>query len=205
METFYLTEKKFTSLPTARQHKWVALWLRKSYEELLEKGFDDRHLDALFKDYKRIESWLKEPTSSLKKPATSRKWLEFLSECFHQHQKKSGKGLAESNLLPRVSRGDRSRKGPWKPLVPYRVALDGIRSAFNVGSIIRIVDAVGFESILLSDNTPGKDNGQVGKTAMGCAEWIPEKKYKNLAYALKRAQKRHCPIIGIETVPFCIL
>jgi 23S rRNA (guanosine2251-2'-O)-methyltransferase len=79
--------------------------------------------------------------------------------------------------------------------------MDSIRSAFNVGSIIRIVDAVGFESILLSGNTPGKENGQVRKTAMGCAEWIPQKRYKNLAYALKRAKKGNYTIIGIETIP----
>lgn len=188
-------------MPPARRHKWVAIWLRKNYEALLDKQFSSQELETLFKNYKTIKSWLKEPSSSIKKPANSRKWLEFVSECFHEHQKKSGKGLAEANLLPKVSRGDRRREGPWKPRIPYRVAMDGIRSAFNVGSIIRVVDAVGFESILLSDNTPGKENGQVKKTAMGCTEWIPQRKYKNLDYALKQAKKAGYAIIGIETIP----
>ncbi len=188
-------------MPLARRHKWVAIWLRKNYEELLEKKYSGKDLDRLFESYKTVKSWLRESPSLIKKPANSRKWLEFVSECFHEHQKKSGKGLAEANLLPKVSRGDRIQKDSWRPRIPYRVAVDNIRSAFNVGSIIRVVDAVGFESILLSGNTPGKENGQVRKTAMGCAEWIPQRKYKSLVYALKRAKKAGYAVIGIETIP----
>ena len=85
--------------------------------------------------------------------------------------------------------------------MPYRVALDNMRSAFNVGSIIRVIDAVGFESVLLSASTPGKENGQVKKTAMTCTEWIPLRKYENLAPALIRAKEDDYSIIGIETIP----
>jgi tRNA G18 (ribose-2'-O)-methylase SpoU len=53
----------------------------------------------------------------------------------------------------------------------------------------------------LSGNTPGKENGQVRKTAMGSAEWIPQRKYKSLVYALKRAKKAGYAVIGIETIP----
>jgi len=188
-------------LPPARRHKWIATWLRTNYEALLGKKFDDKSLDRFFDKYLTVKSWLKEPTSSIKKPASYRRWLEFVSEHFHEHQKKSGKGLAESRFLPKVSKLDREIKLPWTPIIPYRVAIDSMRSAFNVGSIVRVIDAVGFESILLSGNTPGKENGQVKKTAMGCTEWVPQKKYKNLGYALKRAKKEDYSVIGIETIP----
>lgn len=201
MNGFGFTKRRFIALPPARRHKWVAVWLRKNYEELLEQPFNGKKLDSLFENYLAIKSWLKEPADSIKKPDTGRKWLEFISERFHEHQKKSGKGLAEANLLPKVSRGDRERKGPWKPRTSYRVAVDGVRSAFNVGSIIRVVDAVGFESVLLSGNTPGKEHLQVRKTAMGCAEWIPQRKVQKLAYALKRAKEAGYAVIGIETIP----
>lgn len=201
MDSFPLSQKRFTSLPSARRHKWIAIWLRKNYEELLEKQFNDKNLDTFFDNYKRIKSWLNEPTASLEKPTSYGKWLELISACFHEHQKKTGKGLAESNFLPKVSRGDRTQEGPWNPSMPYRVALDNMRSAFNVGSIIRLVDAVGFESILLSNSTPGKENDQVKKTAMSCAEWIPQTKHKNLAYALNQAKEDDYSIIGIETIP----
>jgi hypothetical protein len=61
VESFYLTKKKFSSLPPARRHKWITIWLRKNYEELLEKQFDEQSLNALFENYRRIKSWLKEP------------------------------------------------------------------------------------------------------------------------------------------------
>ncbi len=200
MESFPLTQKRFSSLPSARRHKWIAIWLRQNYEDLLEERFNARSLDRFFKKYAKIKLWLGEPPGSLKKPTSYSKWVEFVSECFHEHQKKSGKGLAESNFLPKVSSGDRKPEGPRNPGIPYRVAIDNMRSAFNVGSIIRVIDAVGFELILLSSGTPGKENGQVRKTAMGCAEWIPQTKHKDLASALNRAKKDNYSIIGIETI-----
>ena len=201
MNNFPLSQKRFSSLPSARQHKWIAIWLRRNYEDLLAHKYSEESLERLFDTYALIKSWLNEPAASTKKPTSYRKWLEFLSNCFHEHQKKSGKGLAEANFLPKVAKGDRRCRGPWKPVLSYRVALDGIRSAFNVGSILRVVDAVGFESAMLSLNTPGKENLQVRKTAMGCADWIPQKKYKNLSRALKGIKSAGYAVIGVETIP----
>ncbi|MEJ2111614.1 MAG: hypothetical protein P8Z37_17235, partial [Acidobacteriota bacterium] len=174
MENFPFFEKRFSALPIARRHKWVATWLRSNYSQVLAKEFRDKSLDRFFAKYLKIRSWLNLPVEPIKKPANDRKWLEFISEHFHEHRKLSGKGLSEANFLPEVSRGDRVHKGPWKPGIPYRAALDSMRSAFNVGSIVRVIDAVGFESVLLSDNTPGFENGQVVKTAMGCTRWVPQ-------------------------------
>ena len=201
MESFPFSQKRFTALPPARGHKWIATWLQKNYEELLNKRFNDKSLDRFFDKYLNIRSWLNEPTSSIRKPRSYRKWLEFVSDYFHEHRIKSGKGLAEANFLPRVATGDRKPEGPWNPCLPYRVAIDHMRSAFNVGSIIRVVDAVGFESVMLSSGTPGKETGQVRKTAMGCAEWIPQTKHKDLGKALIRAKDEAYTIIGIETIP----
>lgn len=201
MESFPFSKKRFESLPPARRHKWVAAWLQKNYVALLGKRYGDKSLERFFEKYLAVRSWLNESTGHIKKPTSHGKWLEFISECFHEHQKKSGKGLSEANFLPKVSRGDRELKGPWIPNVPYRVAMDSIRSAFNVGSIVRVVDAVGFESVLLSVGTPGKENGQVRKTAMGCAEWIPQEKHKDLGKALRRAKTEDYRIIGVETIP----
>ena len=200
MENFPFSEKRLASMPTARGHKWVTAWLQKNYSEVLENRFNDRSLDRFFEKYMKVRSWLEEPVDSLKKPASYKKWLEFISERFHEHRKLSGKGLAESNFLPKISRGDRVFKGSWKPEIPYRVALDHIRSAFNVGSIIRVIDSVGFDAVMLSENTPGRENRQVQKTAMGCTKWIPLKKYRRLPAALNRAKAKGYSVFGIETI-----
>ena len=200
MENFPFSQKRFAALPPARRHKWVAIWMQKNYQELLKTRIDDKSLERFFDKYLCIRSWLNERTSSMEKPPSYKKWLEFVSERFHEHRRKSGKGLAEANFLPRVVTGDNRPEGPWNPCMPYRVAIDHMRSAFNVGSIIRVVDAVGFESVMLSSGTPDKETGQVRKTAMGCADWIPQTKHKDLGGALIRAKQEGYPIIGIETI-----
>jgi len=187
-------------MPTARRHKWVTIWLRRNYSEILAKRFNDDSLGRFFIKYLKVRVWLQEPVDSIQKPTSYGKWLEFVSERFHEHRRLSGKGLAEPNFLPKVSTGDCIGKEPWKPMISYRIALDNMRSAFNVGSIIRVMDAVRFESVLLAGTTPGKEHSQVVKTAMGCTEWIPQKKYKNLHAALHRAKEKGYSVIGIETV-----
>lgn len=201
MESFPFSQKRFAALPPARRHKWVAIWMQKNYEELLKNRFNDKSLERFFYKYSSVRSWLREPVSSIKKPRSYRKWLEFVSDRFHEHRKKSGMGLAEANFLPRVFKGDRKPEGPWTPRLSYRVAVDHMRSAFNVGSIVRVVDAVGFESAMLSSGTPGSETLQVRKTAMGCAEWIPQTKHKDLGEALIRAKSEAYTVIGIETIP----
>lgn len=188
-------------MPVARRHKWVADWLRKIYADILESRCSEKSLELFFADYMKIRAWLQAPVDSARKPESHRKWLEFVSQGFHEHLKLSGKGLSEANFLPRVSRGDSASGGPWKPSVNYRVAMDNIRSAFNVGSVLRVADAVGFESVLLSAKTPGNGHLQVVKTSMGCAGWIPQKRYARLHAALGRAKREGYSVIGIETVP----
>lgn len=201
MHSFPLSEKRLASMPPARRHKWVAEWLRKVYEDILDNHSSEKSLDLFFTSYLRILACLQSPACSAQKPSSHRKWLEFVSQCFHEHRRLSGKGLSEPNFLPRVSRGDRRIRGSWAASIAYRVALDNIRSAFNVGSVIRVADAVGLESVLLSAKTPGKENLQVVKTSMGCAGWIPQKKYVGLHRALKRVKKEGYAVIGVETIP----
>jgi 23S rRNA (guanosine2251-2'-O)-methyltransferase len=47
------------------------------------------------------------------------------------------------------------------------VVLDNIRSAYNVGSIIRTCDALGIKEIYLCGLTPGCDSKRVLKTSLG--------------------------------------
>jgi len=53
------------------------------------------------------------------------------------------------------------------------VLLDNIRSAWNVGSILRSVDGFGFRHAYLCGITPTADNEAVTKTALGAEESVP--------------------------------
>jgi 23S rRNA (guanosine2251-2'-O)-methyltransferase len=55
----------------------------------------------------------------------------------------------------------------------WAVLLDNIRSAWNVGSILRSADGFGFNQAFLCGITPTGDNEAVAKTALGAQDSVP--------------------------------
>lgn len=53
--------------------------------------------------------------------------------------------------------------------LPINIYLDSLRSAYNVGSIIRTTEAMRLGTLHFGNNTPTPNNPKVEKTAMGCA------------------------------------
>ena len=200
METFPFTKKKLQQQPPARQHKLVSQWLKSIYLSLLEQDPSTTQLDSFKSDYDRVLQWLGESTFKWTFEYTGKQWIELVANQYHHHKKQSGIGLAEHNLLPKVQQGDDVSNLEWQPAIPYKVALDNIRSAFNVGSIFRTVDAAGWDSVLVGGTTPGHENQQVVKTAMGCTQWIPQESTDHLADILMKEKKAGYTVIGLETV-----
>ncbi len=56
--------------------------------------------------------------------------------------------------------------------IMFEVLLDNIRSAWNVGSMFRTADGVGFRKLYLCGYTPGPEHPQVGRTALGAHQAI---------------------------------
>ena len=126
--------------------------------------------------------------------------VECLANLYHKHQTLTGLGIREYDLLPQIKQGDRITDEPWIAKIRYKVALDNFRSAFNVGSIFRVCDAVGFEEVILGGYSPAKINPRVKKTAMGSTEWIPENISSDLSDVLSKHSLAGYEIIGLETV-----
>lgn len=186
--------------PEARRHKIVCQWLRQIHAGILENrlGFDD--LRFAVDSYRKALIWLGISEEIETPPEDTEIWIEFISDRFHLHQKLSAKGLSEHNLLPKIKTGDKAGNVPWQPEIPYRAALDNLRSAFNVGSIFRVMDAVGFESVIIGGTTPGKAHHQVQKTSMGACGWVPQEIAEDLPAAIRNHRTEGLPVIGIETV-----
>jgi tRNA G18 (ribose-2'-O)-methylase SpoU len=55
----------------------------------------------------------------------------------------------------------------------WAVLLDNVRSAWNVGSILRSADGFGFSHAFLCGITPSADNEAVTKTALGAQDSVP--------------------------------
>jgi tRNA G18 (ribose-2'-O)-methylase SpoU len=112
-----------------------------------------------------------------------------LADRYHWHMQLAGLSLKEHHLLPTIRTGERTPKLEFPNIAIY---LDHVRSAYNVGSILRTVEALRIGKVYFSEKTPFIDNEKVQRTAMGAAELIPC--FQNVALSsLPR------PLIALDT------
>lgn len=138
------TRQKFLNLTLLQQHKMCAELL-KTGEEMVE--------------YEQLCLWMGLPI-----PKTS----EEIADCYHRHLKASKTQLKEHRLLSIRTR-DRDTAEPAWPIAVY---LDNLRSAHNVGSVVRTTEALSLGSLHFSPSTPFIDNKQVKDAAMGAEAWV---------------------------------
>lgn len=82
--------------------------------------------------------------------------------------------------------------------------LENIRSAYNVGNMIRTADALG-RNVRLSGYTPTpRENTKVMKTSLGAEETVQIKQFDNTAAALQEAKSIWCITIAAEIAPDAI-
>jgi len=177
------TKRKFLQIPLERQHQKCAELLRYAYEELLRGSFPTIALQA----YQEITTWLTLPLL----PADT---LKAISDRYHFHLQQALIKHKEHNLLPSIRTGDKEKGEEAFPICIY---FDEIRSAHNVGSMLRTIEALSLGVAYFSDNIPPISNKQVQDAAMGTCQWV---QYKT-GVSLKDLQR---PIIALETSPNAI-
>ena len=77
--------------------------------------------------------------------------------------------------------------------------LDNLRSAYNVGSIVRTCDAFGAMEIYFCGITPTLENPKVNKTALGTENIIKTRKFNNCLDSISRLKSKGYHVIGLET------
>lgn len=199
MDTFGFTRKKFSALAEKTQHRHVIGWLTRFYQKLNTNRLTDKGFENFWGQYETLLNWMEAPLPHRPDPGT-RPALEYVSNAIHRHRQASGIFLRDEALLESVALGDRKVVPVYSMDFPYLVALDGLRSLFNVGSIFRSCEAAGVKSVVLG-NTLGKDHPQVRKTAMGSQEWIHEEHTSDLAERLLDKKNQGYAVIGVETIP----
>jgi tRNA G18 (ribose-2'-O)-methylase SpoU len=78
------------------------------------------------------------------------------------------------------------------------VLLDNIRSAWNVGSIIRSADGFGFNHIFLCGITPTPEHKAVTKTSLGAEDSVPWSHHKDAIKLAKGLKKNGWSIYALE-------
>ena len=78
------------------------------------------------------------------------------------------------------------QKTKTKNDVVYTVLLDNIRSAWNVGSILRSADGFGFGHVYLCGVTPTPENEAVKKTSLGAEKTVTWSYHKDAVELVKK-------------------
>ncbi len=146
------TKQKFLTLPEKAKHKKASEVLRNIFQE----G------GTLIPLYKEIEDWLK--LSELKIYDHQE-----ISERFHFHLEQAAISWKEHHLL-HIRQEDIPSKVPF---LPIHIFLSSLRSAFNVGSILRTTEALRLGCIHFCPQTPTPENPKVQKASMGTYDKIP--------------------------------
>jgi 23S rRNA (guanosine2251-2'-O)-methyltransferase len=78
------------------------------------------------------------------------------------------------------------------------VLLDNIRSAWNVGSILRSADGFGFNHAYLCGITPTPELDAVQKTSLGAEEYVTWSYHPNAVQLVKGLKKEGWTILALE-------
>ncbi len=97
--------------------------------------------------------------------------------------------------LSRETGLDKSRKTEELKL---SVLIDNVRSAWNVGSILRTADGFGFNHAYLCGITSTPDQDAVQKTALGADEYVTWSYHKDAVKLVKGLRKEGWKVIAIE-------
>lgn len=82
---------------------------------------------------------------------------------------------------------------------PLTIILDNIRSAHNVGNILRLAEAARVANVVLCGITPAPPNPKVLKTAVGAAEYVPFERVGSTLEAVRELKGKGVAVWGVET------
>jgi len=174
-------QKKFSRLPVRRRHELLA--------ELARTALVSGDYPAFLARYALMQEW-----AELDRYQPPR-WLsphEALHEFYYFHALCAG--------VPEDSASSGSVHVPvsWQPRFDVTIVLDQVRSPYNVGSIIRLIDNAGFAGLVHA--TPGLDvrHPRLRRAARGAERWIPVCCAADIPVLLQQAR---VPVVALENSP----
>jgi tRNA G18 (ribose-2'-O)-methylase SpoU len=85
------------------------------------------------------------------------------------------------------------------PKNPLYIILDNLRSAFNVGSIFRLCDAMRVSGLFLCGYTASPPHAKLDKTSLGTIDYVPWKKFETAVDAVRYLKNQNIPVWAAET------
>ena len=88
-----------------------------------------------------------------------------------------------------------------QPRAPIRLVVDNLRSAFNVGSIIRTSEAARIEHLHLCGITPRPPHRQLTRTALGATRYVSWSHHPDAAAVLGDLRDSGVQTLALELTP----
>ncbi len=98
--------------------------------------------------------------------------------------------------IERESNKEKERRG----LRELAVLVDNVRSAWNVGSILRTADGFGFHHAFLCGITPTPEQAEVRKTALGAEQFVTWSHHKDAVKLVERLKEEGWQVWVLEFV-----
>jgi len=123
-----------------------------------------------------------------------REFLKYVLPFVH----KFGRAQTDADFLSSLPDGI---ERPEKNFLPIYLILHNLRSAFNVGSIMRTAECMGVEKIFFTGYTPTPTNSGVKKTAMGTEKHINWEKANDIEHLITELRNKKIKVYALETSP----
>ena len=120
-----------------------------------------------------------------------------LSAILVPFERLAGRALRDDEIAGGVREGDRPEAA--RAVKPMVAIADNIRSAFNVGAILRTAEAFGMEEVILSGYTPTPEEEKTGRTSMGAQNFVPWRSVAKARDAVVDLKKLGYAILALET------
>lgn len=198
MDSFGFTRKKFSGMAPQNKHRHLIRWLSGIYQSLSTNRVSPSAFNLFLYQYETALSWLDLPLPSRPDNRNIKSCMAYVSDGVNRHRHAAGMAAKDTHLLQPVTTCDRSAPAQVLPGPKLLVALDGLRSLFNVGAVFRACDAAGVPLLILG-NTLGKEDERVRKTAMGTHEWVEQEFTPDLFQALSDWKTKGFAVTGVET------
>ncbi len=91
-----------------------------------------------------------------------------------------------------------AKQGKEKQYPQFAVLLDNIRSAWNVGSILRSADGFGFDHAYFCGITPTPEKEAVTKTSLGAEEFVTWSYHKDAVELIKNLKREGWKVCALE-------
>ncbi|GAC1448552.1 MAG: RNA methyltransferase [Chitinophagaceae bacterium] len=84
------------------------------------------------------------------------------------------------------------------PKIPVIAVLENVRSAYNVGSVLRTADAFLLEAVYTTGYTAHPPHKQISKTALGADESVASKHFSDTAEAIADLKGQDYKVVAVE-------